>query len=66
MVRSTIDHLGALYQRPVTLVELEQLSALFATANVYSSVHAALEDRAEVAEWVLYMLKVDRLAREVF
>lgn len=66
MIGSTVDHFGALYESPVTLVEFEELAALFTSTNINLAVHAALEDSAEVTERVLHMLQINCLAREIF
>lgn len=65
MIRPAIDHLGALNQRPIPLIELKQLSSLLASAYVDLPIHRALQDGAEVAEWVLNMLQIYRLACEI-
>ena len=42
MVRTAIDHFRALNQSPVTFVKLKELPTLLATADIDSSIHAAL------------------------
>ena len=65
VVGPAIDHLRSLDERPVALIKLKELPSLLSAANVDLTVHGALEDGAEVAEWVLDVLQVDSLAREV-
>jgi hypothetical protein len=38
---------------------------LFASTDVDFSVQGALQDGAKITEWVLYLLQIDGLAREV-
>lgn len=65
VVAAAIDHLRALDQRPVPLVEFEQFPALLATANIDPPIHAALQDGAEVAERMLYVAQVNGLRGKV-